>query len=482
MSAGGTPVGPGGTVAAGVAGSGGTGYDDVVVAAAEDLGKSYVLWSRPQDRLKQSLLGRFGRSQAQAFWALRHVNFSIRRGEAVGIVGRNGSGKSTLLEILAGTVAPTEGHVVLRGKVAALLELGSGFNPEFTGRENVFINGSILGLSGAEVRDRFEEIAAFADIGAFMEQPVRVYSSGMVMRLAFAVQAVVPKELLIVDEALSVGDEAFQQKCMAVMKRFQDDGGTVLLVSHGMQTIVRHCERCLLLHEGRLIADDEAKVVTDVYQKLIYTPRAQVGALLSDLERLGPRDLVARADRAEVAAGGQGDAAPPPSGASDWFDPEMPRPMEVSYGNGDAAIEEPGFYSLDGRRVNVVVAGRRYVWRYRAVFRADSFGVNFGMMLKTIDGVDVAGLSSDREFMTFPRLEAGTVMDVAFEFQLNVVPDTYLLNAGVGGVVADNFTYLARRVDVQMIKVLPADLRPRHGIAELDHAVRCTRVAPVDAG
>jgi lipopolysaccharide transport system ATP-binding protein len=477
MSADGLPAGPGGAATDRGARPGGARHDDAVVAVAENLGKSYVLWSRPQDRLKHSLLGRFGRSQPQAFWALRHVGFAIRRGEAVGIVGRNGSGKSTLLEILAGTVAPTEGQVTLRGKVAALLELGSGFNPEFTGRENVFINGSILGLSVEEVRDRFEEIAAFADIGPFMEQPVRVYSSGMVMRLAFAVQAVVPKEVLIVDEALSVGDEAFQQKCMAVMKRFQDDGGTVLLVSHGMQTIVRHCERCLLLHEGRLIADDEAKIVTDVYQKLIYSPRAQVGPLLADLERLGPRDLVARADRAEVAAGSE-DAAPPPTGATDWYDPDMPRPMEVSYGNGDAAIEEAGFYALDGRRVNVVVAGRRYVWRYRAVFRADSLEVNFGMMLKTIDGVDVAGLSSDREFMTFPRVEAGTVMEVAFEFQLNVVPDTYLLNAGVGGVVGDNFTYLARRVDVQMIKVLPADLRPRHGIAELDHAVRCTRVEP----
>jgi lipopolysaccharide transport system ATP-binding protein len=454
-----------------------SGGDRDVVAAAAGLGKSYVLWSRPEDRLAHSLFGRLRRSQPREFWALRHVDFSVRRGEAVGIVGRNGSGKSTLLEILAGTVAPTEGTVTLRGNVAALLELGSGFNPEFTGRENVFINGSILGLTVEEVRDRFEEIAAFADIGAFMDQPVRIYSSGMVMRLAFAVQAVVPKDVLIVDEALSVGDEAFQQKCMAVMKRFQDDGGTVLLVSHGLQTVVRHCERCLLLHEGRLIADDDAKVVTDVYQKLIYTPRAQVGPLLADLARLGPRDLVARADRAEVAAGGQGGPAePPPSGATDWFDPDMPVPMEVQYGNGDAAIEEAGLFTLDGRRVNVVVAGRRYIWRYRAVFRADGFGVNFGMMLKTIDGVDVAGLSSDREFMTFPRIDAGTAIEVAFEFQLNVVPDTYLLNAGVGGMVGDNFTYLARRVDLQMMKVLPADLRPRHGIAELAHTVRCTPV------
>ena len=273
MSAGGTPVGPGGTVAAGVAGSGGTGYDDVVVAAAEDLGKSYVLWSRPQDRLKQSLLGRFGRSQAQAFWALRHVNFSIRRGEAVGIVGRNGSGKSTLLEILAGTVAPTEGHVVLRGKVAALLELGSGFNPEFTGRENVFINGSILGLSGAEVRDRFEEIAAFADIGAFMEQPVRVYSSGMVMRLAFAVQAVVPKELLIVDEALSVGDEAFQQKCLAKMEHFRSRGTTMVFVSHNLAAVERVCDRVAVLQAGRLVEIGPPGRAIPAYRKAVAAGR-----------------------------------------------------------------------------------------------------------------------------------------------------------------------------------------------------------------
>ncbi len=163
------------------------------------------------------------------------------------------------MQIITGTVSPSHGRLDVHGRIGSLLELGSGFNPEFTGRENVYLNGSILGISEDEMRDRFDEISAFADIGEFIDQPLRVYSSGMVMRLAFAIQAIVRKDILIVDEALAVGDEAFQRKCMAVMEEFQKGGGTVLLVSHALQTIVRQCQRALLLHGGELLADDESK-------------------------------------------------------------------------------------------------------------------------------------------------------------------------------------------------------------------------------
>ena len=194
--------------------------------------KHYQLFDKPQDRLKHSLFWRFGRYYGREFWALRDVSFDVCRGETVGIVGRNGAGKSTLLQIVAGIMQPTLGEVDVNGQIAALLELGNGFNPQFTGRENVYINGIILGLSREEIEDRFDDITAFADIGEFIDQPVKTYSNGMKMRLGFAVQVFVPKHVFIIDEVLAVGDAAFQRKCVASLERYKGGGGTVLLVSH----------------------------------------------------------------------------------------------------------------------------------------------------------------------------------------------------------------------------------------------------------
>jgi lipopolysaccharide transport system ATP-binding protein len=438
------------------------------VISLENVSKSYFLWNRPQDRLKHALFGRLGRSYGREFWALRDVSFEVRSGESVGIVGRNGSGKSTLLQIITGTVAPSSGGLDVRGRIASLLELGSGFNPEFTGRENVFLNGSILGISEEEMRARFADVAAFADIGEFMDQPLRVYSSGMVMRLAFAIQAMVRKDILIVDEALAVGDEAFQRKCMAVMEDFQRAGGTVLLVSHALQTIVRQCERALLLHGGELLADDDSKIVTDAYQKLMYSQPDRVRDIVSSLRREGARAVLNERTTIGVSAG-TSERRVEVGEAEDWLDPDMPSPNEVRYGNNDAEIEVHGLFAEDGRRVNVVVSGRRYEWKYGVVFPRDAEQVNFGMMLKTVDGMDVAGLSSGRELIDFHHVRRGTRIEVTFSMRMNVVPAAYFLNAGVVGLVDGTFLYLARRVDVEMIRVFPPDRRARYGISELEH-------------
>ena len=220
---------------------------------ARNIGKMYHIYSRPQDRLKQMLFWRFGRNYGREFWALRDLSFDVAKGETVGIIGRNGSGKSTLLQIVTGTLAPTMGEVQVNGRIAALLELGSGFNPEFTGRENVYLNGAILGLSREEMAARFSEIAAFADIGDFIDQPVKTYSSGMVVRLAFAVQAHVQAEILIVDEALSVGDVFFQQKCFTHIRRLQRERVTILYVSHDLVSIQNICGRAILMEEGAAV-------------------------------------------------------------------------------------------------------------------------------------------------------------------------------------------------------------------------------------
>jgi lipopolysaccharide transport system ATP-binding protein len=224
-----------------------------------DLGKVHRIYARPQDRLKQMLLARFGRRYGHDFWALRHVSFEVGRGETLGVIGRNGSGKSTLLQILAGTLAPSEGEVLLNGRVAALLELGSGFNPEFTGRENAVLNGAVLGIPASEIESRLPEIAAFADIGEFFDQPVKLYSSGMFVRLAFAVATSVDAEILLIDEALAVGDVFFQQKCYRRLQALSDRGVTVLLVTHSMIDIERFCRRAVVLDGGAVVFQGEPR-------------------------------------------------------------------------------------------------------------------------------------------------------------------------------------------------------------------------------
>jgi|GEM_PF-1703264 ABC-type polysaccharide/polyol phosphate transport system, ATPase component len=223
--------------------------DDDILVSVRNAGKMYRIYDQPIDRLKQ-MLSRGKKNYGREFWAVRNVSIEVRRGETVGIIGRNGSGKSTLLQMIAGTLTPSEGDILVRGRVAALLELGSGFNPEFTGRENVYLNGAVLGISREEMERRFDDIVAFADIGDFIDQPVKTYSSGMMVRLAFAVQASIEPDILIVDEALAVGDVFFQQKCYRHLEVLRERGTAVILVSHGMGDIKQFCQRTLFLNQG----------------------------------------------------------------------------------------------------------------------------------------------------------------------------------------------------------------------------------------
>ncbi|HEL2978978.1 TPA: ABC transporter ATP-binding protein [Stenotrophomonas maltophilia] len=237
--------------------------DGDIVIDVQGVGKSYHMYERPSHRLLQALAGK-RRSFYKDFWALRGVSFSIRRGQTVGIVGRNGSGKSTLLQMIAGTLNPTEGRITVKGRVAALLELGSGFNPEFTGRENVYLNATILGLSRPQIEARMDSILAFADIGEFIDQPVRSYSSGMSVRLAFAVIAHVDADILIIDEALAVGDAFFSQKCMRFLREFQKNG-TLLFVSHDAAAVTNLCESAVWLQHGQMRLSGTSQEVIEAY-------------------------------------------------------------------------------------------------------------------------------------------------------------------------------------------------------------------------
>src|SRR5439155_24116074 len=232
-------------------------FSEEIAVRVSDLSKCYHIYDRPPDRLKQSVLPKLQRlirkpprQYYREFWALKDVSFEVKKGESVGIIGRNGSGKSTLLQLICGTLSPTSGSVETNGRVAALLELGAGFNPEFTGRENVYMNGAVLGLSQEEIDARFDDIAAFADIGDFIDQPVKTYSSGMYVRLAFAVSINVDPKILVVDEALAVGDELFQRKCYSRIENIKDSGATILLVTHSATPVAQMCAQALLLDRG----------------------------------------------------------------------------------------------------------------------------------------------------------------------------------------------------------------------------------------
>ena len=234
----------------------------------QKIGKMYRIYERPVDRLKQMLFARFGRSYGNEFWGLRNVSFTVPKGHSLGIIGRNGSGKSTLLQLIAGILVPNEGFVEVNGRVTALLELGSGFNPEFTGRENVYLNGSVLGIQRKAMDRYFDEISAFADIGQFMDQPVKLYSSGMFIRLAFAVQACVEPQILIVDEALSVGDVFFQQKCHERLEKLLAKKVAIILVSHDMGMIERYSQEVMVLDSGRCLFLGQPNEAVERYYRL----------------------------------------------------------------------------------------------------------------------------------------------------------------------------------------------------------------------
>ena len=444
---------------------------DSIAAASNDrslhvegLGKCYQIYATPRDRLKQfvvprlsRILGREPRKYFTEYWALRGVSLDIYKGETVGIVGRNGSGKSTLLQIVCGTLSPTEGHVETNGRIAALLELGSGFNPEFTGRENVYMNGAVLGLDRKEIDQRFDSIASFAEIGEHIEQPVKTYSSGMVVRLAFSVAINVDPEILVVDEALAVGDERFQRKCFARIHDIRARGATILLVSHSGSTIVELCDRAILIDDGEVVTSGPPKQVVANYQRLLFAPQHARASIRERIREAGA--YVATATLARVAQVGR--AQEFEGGVEDWvkelFDPHLKPTSTIEYESRGAIISSPEVRTLEGEQVNVLVGGRSYKYKYSVQFTQPAIDVRFGMLIKTISGVELGGGTSSlpgRESLVL-NVEAGTVYHVEFEFCCHLNPGVYFLNAGVRGTAdGEDDQHLHRLIDAAMFRVM----------------------------
>lgn len=427
--------------------------------------KAYSIWASPSARLHGPLLGRLGavpfmpaaiaercrrlsQDSFRRFYALRDVSLQVARGETVGIVGRNGSGKSTLLQLVAGILTPTSGEVRVRGRVAAMLELGAGFTPEFSGRENIQLYGSILGLSAGEIEARTPEIVAFADIGEFIDQPVRTYSSGMYVRLAFAVAINVDADVLIVDEALSVGDEAFQRKCFARIRRFQEGGGTLLFVSHSAALVVELCHRAVLLDQGELLLSGAPKEAVSQYHRLIFAPAGAMPGLRQALREGLDRSSDAAASRTVAAGAGEAE-----DGC--FHDPHLAPRSTLAYESRGAVIEAARVRTESGRIVNVLQPRRSYVYEYTVHFTADCYNVRCGMLIKTTTGLELGGAVSAQPDRALASVAAGGRLTVRFRFQCLLSDGAYFLNAGVLGMVDGVETFLHRIVDVAMVRVLP---------------------------
>ena len=422
---------------------------DEIVIDAQGLGKCYHIYDRPSHRLLQGVM-RGRKRYFREFWALRGVDLQVRRGRTVGIVGRNGSGKSTLLQMLAGTLTPTEGHIRVQGRIAALLELGSGFNQDFTGRENVYLNASILGLTKSEIDARLESILDFADIGDFIDQPIRNYSSGMVVRLAFAVQAQVQPRILIVDEALAVGDARFQAKCFARLRQLKEEGVSILLVSHSADQIVQHCDDAILLDGGRTLHAGKPKDVVNRYYDLLFGKDG--------------------ADRGEVQDPGreaEGAGAPAFSAGSGGFESRPNyNPYEYRWGDGAARIVDFELRSAGGLYPMSLRSGETLRLALRIVFEREVVRPILGFFVKTKEGVVVYASNTEykpmREFIEAGA--AGSTVDVSVSFDCRLADGDYFISVGVASRDAAEVVPHDRRFDSIHVKVTGADF---FGMADL---------------
>ncbi|MGX7741681.1 ABC transporter ATP-binding protein [Rhodopseudomonas parapalustris] len=365
------------------------------VIEVRNVSKSYLIYDQPQDRLKQMVvpriaraLGRTPRAYFKEHWALRDVSFSVGPGETVGIIGRNGSGKSTLLQIICGTLAPTTGEVAVRGRIGALLELGAGFNPEFTGRQNAILNAQILGLSAREISDRIDGIEDFADIGEFFDRPVKMYSSGMYVRVAFAVQACIDPDILVVDEALAVGDAAFQAKCLQRLKDLKSSGTSVLFVSHDVAAVRTFCDQAIWIEHGALRAIGEVTRVTADYLEAVFLPHS-----------IAQRPKSTAGTSAEMSV--EGSAVPPQDhsrviSSSDGELGPANRPV-ARWGRTTGLIDTIEMYDGSGRATFVVEGDDMVSLQIGGSLPAGErpAGLCVAFSIKTLSGLDlITGVSS----------------------------------------------------------------------------------------
>jgi len=412
----------------------------------ESVSKQYRIYNRPVDRLKESLTrGRW--KTHREFWALSNISFEVEAGTTTGIIGPNGSGKSTLLQIITGTLEPTHGSVWHDGRIAALLELGAGFNPEFTGIENIFMNSALMGISKSETERLLPEITSFAEIGDFINQPIKTYSSGMYVRLAFATAIASSPQILIVDEALSVGDAVFQHRCTHRIKEMQENGTTILFVSHDPGAIRALCSRAILLNSGHKVADGAPADVLDRYQKLIM-------------------------DREAAYAEGQlamrGEQSPAALEALETATPQF----TYRHGNGNAEIVRVDLLNAARRAVKLVETGEPVHVRVRAVFHEDIDDPVYGFIIRNKHGIHLYGTNSHVQGLRSGRVKRGDTVEATFSFNCWLAPDLYSVSIAVHSPTAVSFDWMDGALFFRVFSEIPIE-----GVANLNATISMQQCA-----
>lgn len=403
-----------------------------VAIQVKGLEKAYKLYDKPSDRLKEAL--GFGRKKRyKEHYALKGVDMTIYQGETVGIIGTNGSGKSTILKIITGVLNPTGGSVHVNGRISALLELGAGFNMEYNGIENIYLNGTMIGFSKKEIDAKMDDILNFADIGDYVHQPVKTYSSGMFVRLAFAVAINIEPEILIVDEALSVGDVFFQAKCYHKFEEFKEMGKTIVFVSHDLSSISKYCDRVVLLNQGVKLGEGSPKEMIDAYKQVLvgqYVPAADDHSLLSDKEITAAAAAAAGTVKGEV-------------------NPEL-----LEYGTKDAMIT--GYKITDdmGRETSALLKGKECTITMQVHFEHDIEAPIFAFTIKNIKGVEITGTNTMVEKAFLSPVRAGSDMEITFTQKIDLQGGEYLLSFGVTGFEKEEFQVYHRLYDVINMTVI----------------------------
>lgn len=401
----------------------------------ENVSKLYKLYDKPMDRFREAL-GMVKEKKYHEHYALHDVGFQVGKGETVGIIGTNGSGKSTILKIITGVLSPTEGEVTVNGRISALLELGAGFNSEYTGIENIYLNGTMMGYSREEVDQKLQTILDFADIGEFVNQPVKTYSSGMFVRLAFAVAINIDPEILIVDEALSVGDVFFQAKCYHKFEEFKKEGKTILFVSHDLGSIAKYCDRVVLLNKGRKMAEGNPKEIIDLYKQV----------LVSEAEG---REL----DEEQPTIEEDGASLPEGEDAI-WKNTLMQNPNVLEYGNKSAEITDYAIIDDKNRITNNIQKNTTFRIRMKVLFHEDIEEPIFAFTIKDLQGTDVTGTNTMYEQQHFGTVKKGEIKIVEFSQNMNLQGKNYLLSFGCVGYRGNEFEVYHRLYDVCNINVI----------------------------
>lgn len=388
--------------------------EDEIAIQVKDVVKVYKLYEKMRDRVKDAF--GLGRGGFKLHYALNGVNMDVKKGETVGIIGTNGSGKSTILKIITGVLHPTSGEVIVNGRISALLELGAGFNPEYSGVENVYLNGTMMGFSEKEIDAKLPAILEFADIGDYVYQPVKTYSSGMFVRLAFAVAINIEPEILIVDEALSVGDVFFQSKCYHKFEEFKQMGKTIVFVSHDLSSIAKYCDRVFLLNQGTLLGVGGPKEMIDAYKQVL------VG------QYKGGMTKTALDEAFEDASG--------------------TNPNALEYGDGKARIEEYYLTDENGTRTTTLLKGSEFTLHLKVRFQEAVSAPIFAFTVKNVRGTEITGTNTMLEKAFLDGVSAGQVKEITFTQKADLQGGEYLLSLGITGYEGDVFQVYHRLYDI----------------------------------